>query len=64
MEYLFRCSDCNWEFLIKSTYNEVSGIKPQCPACGSLKTTRRYTPIRAIFKGSGFYTTDTRINNE
>lgn len=40
-------------------WQEVGADAPPCPSCGA-PSKKVFRPVRTIFKGSGFYLTDTR----
>ena len=44
--YDFRCEDCT------TTFDELAapGAAPACPACGSARTTRLWTPVSPALK--------------
>lgn len=59
--YDYECDVCNHEFEKKQRYDEESGAL--CPRCkGKAHRVIRSVPI--IFKGSGFYITDSRKGKE
>ncbi len=60
--YDYVCNACEHEFELFQSIK--SGPKRKCPECGRLKLRRLIGPGAAIvFKGSGFYVTDSRQNN-
>lgn len=51
----FRCTDCQY------TFEELllpGGTTPRCRHCGSAKIEKLLSPPSVIFKGTGFYRTD------
>jgi putative FmdB family regulatory protein len=55
--YEYRCADCKRHFEIKQSFNDTA--LTVCPNCGS----RIHRVIQAagiVFKGSGFYVTDSK----
>ena len=59
--YLYECSKCNHKFeLLQSFRAEPSA---QCPECHN-GSKRLFVPVPVIFKGSGFYVTDSRKNEK
>lgn len=50
---------CTRDGEIFDLWQEVGSSAPPCPTCGA-PTQKVFRPIRTIFKGSGFYLTDTR----
>jgi len=54
--YDYKCTDCNNEF---ETTHGIDDTVESCPDCGG-KVRRLFHPVGIIFKGSGFYKTDTR----
>jgi putative FmdB family regulatory protein len=58
--YLYECSKCNHKFeLLQSFRAEPSA---PCPECHN-GSKRLFVPVPIIFKGSGFYVTDSRKNH-
>lgn len=58
--YEYRCTGCEHVFEI---WQEVGAAAPPCPECQA-EVKKVFHPIRTIFKGSGFYITDTRAENK
>lgn len=55
--YEYECTACQFRFERKQTFDDQPiAICPQCQG----KVRRLFYPAPAIFKGSGFYTTDNR----
>ena len=55
--YGYRCTSCGTEFDIYQRFDEES--LTQCPSChGPLR--KLFTPSGIVFKGGGFYRTDSR----
>ena len=55
--YEYVCDDCSTEFELRRRFSDT--IEAACPQCEG--TTRRvFHPAAVIFKGSGFYVTDSR----
>jgi putative FmdB family regulatory protein len=55
--YQYCCSRCNTNFELRQGFDDDSVAA--CPKCkGEAK--RRFVPVPIIFKGSGFYVTDSR----
>jgi len=55
--YEYECGQCSLHFELKRHFGENSGA--MCPLCqGSAQ--RVFTPVPIIFKGPGFYVTDSR----
>jgi putative FmdB family regulatory protein len=55
--YEYQCKKCRYQFELKQSFNDDP--KVICPQCGS-KAKRVFSSVPIIFKGSGFYTTDSR----
>ena len=55
--YEYKCKNCSYQFELKQSFNDNSIVT--CPRCGS-NAKRIFSPVPIIFKGSGFYTTDSR----
>ncbi len=54
--YDYKCMSCENEF---ETIHGVNDTVECCPKCGG-KVRRLFHPVGIIFKGSGFYKTDSR----
>lgn len=58
--YEYECSQCLLRFDLKRRFGEDStAVCPQCQAMAH----RVFTPVPIIFKGPGFYITDSRGSN-
>jgi putative FmdB family regulatory protein len=55
--YGYRCPTCSTEFEVWQTMRVEPGAP--CPDCGAAAT-RQFFPAGIVFKGSGFYKTDSR----
>ena len=55
--YQYRCLNCNRQFEFKQGFQD----KPiaDCPVCKGIAR-RIFSPVPILFKGSGFYVTDSR----
>lgn len=59
--YVYRCESCKYEFEVWQNINDAP--LTTCHNCkGNL--IKVFFPTPVIFKGSGFYTTDSRKNNQ
>ncbi len=56
----FKCESCSTQFELRRSFHDTS--VPQCPRCEG-RTRRLFQPAAIIFKGSGFYVTDSRKGN-
>jgi putative FmdB family regulatory protein len=54
--YEYRCTQCEHQFEL---WQEVGAEAPACEKCGA-EVRKIFHPVRTIYKGSGFYITDTR----
>ena len=55
--YQYRCTDCGRELEVVQKFTDAS--LTQCPSCqGSLR--KVFNAVGVVFKGSGFYRTDSR----
>jgi putative FmdB family regulatory protein len=58
--YQYACSDCGHEFeLFQSFSDEAISVCPNCQ--GSVR--KVYSNVGVVFKGSGFYKTDSRASS-
>ncbi|MEY3311908.1 MAG: hypothetical protein RL348_1251 [Bacteroidota bacterium] len=55
--YEYDCSKCG-QFELERSMNDNSS--PSCPICNALDIKRIFGKIGVAFKGSGFYSTDSR----
>ena len=55
--YQYRCLDCKLQFELKQSFHD----KPiaDCPTCHGIAR-RMFSPVPILFKGPGFYVTDSR----
>ena len=58
--YEYKCEKCATHFELRRSFGQNGGA--QCPECAG-EARRIFTPVPIIFKGSGFYITDSRKNN-
>ena len=58
--YEYECEKCAYRFELKRRFDEDAG-SPVCPRCRG-KVRRLFSPSVILFKGSGFYVTDSRGN--
>ncbi len=56
----FTCTACKTVF--EKTVAFGSKTKPACPECGSKKTEKMISMPSVVFKGSGFYKTDSKAS--
>ena len=55
--YEYECENCSTHFEVRRSFHDTS--MEYCPQCNS-KSRRLFRPAAIIFKGSGFYVTDSR----
>lgn len=55
--YAYRCTACGTEFDIYQRFDEDA--LTECPTCGAALR-KLFSPTGIVFKGSGFYRTDSR----
>ncbi len=55
--YEYECTNCPSHFELKQGFHDNGPVC--CPRCGA-KARRRFSSVPIIFKGSGFYVTDSR----
>lgn len=58
--YEYQCTGCHSKFEIRKGFGENSGAS--CPMCQS-QAHRIFSPVPIIFKGPGFYITDSGNNH-
>src|SRR3972149_3520351 len=54
--YAYRCESCGVQFERKQSFSDPA-LKV-CPECRQKSLKRVISPVRIVFKGSGFYSTD------
>jgi len=57
--YEYLCMHCSTQFEVRRSFGDESVVA--CPRCQA-RARRIFSPVPAIFKGQGFYTTDNRKN--
>ncbi len=58
--YAYACKDCSHAFDIQQSFSDES--LTICPACdGTLR--KKFNSVGVVFKGSGFYRTDSRATS-
>ncbi len=60
--YEYQCVDCGAVTDIKHGFKEVAN--EPCSKCGGVDLKRIFNPASIVFKGSGFYVTDSRKSSE
>lgn len=56
--YTYRCDSCGVQFERQQSFNDAP-LKV-CPECRKRSLKKVISPVRVVFKGSGFYSTDHR----
>lgn len=59
--YEYECPKCDCHFELKKSFSDNGKTEP-CPKCQG-KARRVICPTAIVFKGSGFYVTDSRGHN-
>jgi putative FmdB family regulatory protein len=60
--YDYRCRACSQVTEVRHGFREA--YQGTCPSCGSDQLARVFNPAGILFKGSGFYLTDSRKQAE
>ncbi|WP_239308258.1 MULTISPECIES: FmdB family zinc ribbon protein [unclassified Frankia] len=55
--YEYRCTACDNDLEVVQSFNDAA--LTECPACGG-KLRRVFSSVGVVFKGAGFYKTDSR----
>ncbi len=55
--YEYQCLSCKQRFELKQGYSDKTTVA--CPVCQGIAH-RLFSPVPIVFKGSGFYITDSR----
>ncbi|MBN1376511.1 MAG: zinc ribbon domain-containing protein [Dehalococcoidia bacterium] len=58
--YQYVCSKCNTKFEVRQSFNDENIAS--CPSC-KCESRRLFVPVPIIFKGSGFYVTDSKSSS-
>lgn len=56
--YDYQCEKCEAVFEVERAFGASGSVK--CRACGSTRTTKIFNAAGIVFKGSGFYVTDSK----
>ncbi len=56
--YGYRCNECNYSFEVRQRMSDTP--LTECPSCGASQLRRVVNNVGVVFKGSGFYITDSR----
>ena len=56
--YQYACSSCDHQFEAVQSFSDDP--LTECPACPDGRVRKRYGSVGVVFKGSGFYRTDSR----
>lgn len=59
--YEYQCKGCSLRFELKRPFGENSGAS--CPSCRG-EARRIFSPVPILFKGPGFYITDSAAERE
>jgi len=60
--YEYHCNQCHIDFEVRRSFSDT-GV-PECPVCyESTYVQRKFSAPAIVFKGSGFYVTDSRGKN-
>ncbi len=59
--YKYQCSNCKLQFELRQSFKDEA--RATCPVCDAIAS-RVFCPVPVLFKGPGFYVTDSRIEEE
>jgi len=60
--YEYHCNQCHVDFEVRRSFSDTGA--PACPVChDNAHVTRKFSAPAIVFKGSGFYVTDSRGKN-
>jgi len=59
--YQYRCLNCKLQFDLKQSFYDKAVA--DCPSCHGIAR-RLFSPVPILFKGPGFYVTDSREEKE
>lgn len=52
-KYLYVCSECKNRFEVTAPPEEIRGLKPECPKCGSKKTIPFFSGLNSFISSFG-----------
>jgi putative FmdB family regulatory protein len=56
--YVYRCNECDYSFEARQRMSDAP--LAECPSCHAPQLRRIVSNVGVVFKGSGFYITDSR----
>ena len=56
--YEYKCRDCGHQLEVVQSFTDDTHTK--CPSCRKKALRKVFSPVGIVFKGSGFYRTDSR----
>ncbi|KTR38758.1 MULTISPECIES: FmdB family zinc ribbon protein [Rothia] len=56
--YAYECKSCHHAFDIRQSFDDEALTR--CPACGEQTLRKKFGTVGVTFRGSGFYSTDSR----
>ena len=60
--YEYHCNQCHTDFEVRRSFSDTG--TPECPVChDNTHVVRKFSAPAIVFKGSGFYVTDSRGKN-
>ena len=59
--YVYQCRNCKLRFELKQSFSDKATAT--CPTCHEVAY-RLFCPVPILFKGPGFYITDSRVGGE
>ena len=59
--YEYRCTNCEEHLEVVQSFSDDALTK--CPNCGKKTLRKVFSPVGIVFKGSGFYKTDSRSSS-
>jgi len=60
--YEYHCDQCHTDFEVRRSFSDTG--TPECPIChDTVAVVRKFSAPAIVFKGSGFYVTDSRGKN-
>jgi putative FmdB family regulatory protein len=59
--YTYRCESCGVQFERQQSYTDAP--LQVCPECRKKSLKKVISPVRVVFKGSGFYSTDNKTSS-
>lgn len=58
--YAYQCKNCGHAFDVRQSFSDDALVR--CPACHQDTLRKKFNTVGVVFKGSGFYSTDSHAS--